>query len=100
MAFRLPLQYQYCQRPVFDTIEANEGKGSRMKIRLKARELAEEKGFNQSSLSRKANVDFKTIQRLFRDPYRDISVSTLVKIARALKVDMHDLVEVTVEEDD
>ncbi|MBA2285578.1 MAG: helix-turn-helix transcriptional regulator [Ktedonobacteraceae bacterium] len=71
-----------------------------MKIRLKARELAEEKGFNQSSLSRKANVDFKTIQRLFRDPYRDISVSTLVKIARALKVDMHDLVEVTVEEDD
>jgi DNA-binding Xre family transcriptional regulator len=51
-------------------------------------------------LSRKADVDFKTVQRLFRDPTRDISVSTLVKIARALKVDVNDLLEVILEEDD
>ncbi len=71
-----------------------------MKIRLKVKEIAEEKGFNQSSLSRKANVDFKTIQRLFRDPYRDISISTLVKIAKALKIDINGLLEVISEEDD
>jgi len=51
-------------------------------------------------LSRKADVDFKTVQRLFRDLARDISVSTLVKIARALKVDVNDLLEVIPEEDD
>ncbi len=66
-----------------------------MKIRLKVKELALERGFNQSTLSRTANVDFKTIQRLFRDPYRDVSISTLVKIAWALDVPLSDLVEVT-----
>jgi DNA-binding Xre family transcriptional regulator len=66
-----------------------------MKIRLKVKELALERGFNQSTLSRAANVDFKTVQRLFRDPYRDVSISTLVKIAWALDVPLSDLVEVT-----
>ena len=66
-----------------------------MKIRLKVREIAEQKGFNQSSLSRAANIDFKTVKRLFRDPYRDIAISTIVKIAWALDVSIADLVEVT-----
>jgi DNA-binding Xre family transcriptional regulator len=66
-----------------------------MKIRLKVKELALERGFNQSTLSRAANVDFKTVQRLFRDPYRDVSISTLIKIAWALDVPLSDLVEVT-----
>ncbi len=71
-----------------------------MKVLLKVKEIGEQKGFNQSTLSRKADVDFKTVQRLFRDPARDISVSTLAKIARALKVDVNDLLEVIPEEDD
>ena len=66
-----------------------------MKVRLKVKELALERGFNQSTLSRTANVDFKTIQRLFRDPYRDVSISTVVKIAWALDVSLTDLIEVT-----
>lgn len=66
-----------------------------MKIRLKVKDLALERGFNQSTLSRAANVDFKTVQRLFRDPYRDVSISTLVKIAWALDVPLSDLVEAT-----
>jgi len=69
-----------------------------MKIRLKIKEIAEAKGFNQSSLSRLANVDFKTVKRIFRDPYRDIAVSTLVKLARALKVDLSVLVVVEPDE--
>lgn len=73
---------------------------ARMRIQLKVRKIAEEKGYNQSSLSRRANVDFKTIQRLFRDPYRDIAVSTLVKIAKALKVSISDLIEVIPDEED
>jgi len=66
-----------------------------MKIRLKVREIAEQKGFNQSSLSRAANVDFKTVKRLFRDPYRDVALSTAVKIAWALNVPLGDLIEVS-----
>ena len=66
-----------------------------MKVRLKVKELALERGFNQSTLSRAANVDFKTIQRLFRDPYRDVSISTLIKIAWAMDVVLNDLIEVS-----
>ena len=66
-----------------------------MRVRLKVKELAIERGFNQSTLSRAANVDFKTIQRLFRDPYRDVSISTVVKIAWALDVQLADLLEVS-----
>ncbi len=66
-----------------------------MKVRLKVKELALERGFNQSTLSRAANVDFKTIQRLFRDPYRDVSISTIVKIAWALDISLTDLIEVS-----
>ncbi len=42
-------------------------------------------------------VDFKTVKRLYRDPYRDVNISTLVKIAKTLKVTVNDLIE---EEDD
>lgn len=66
-----------------------------MKVYLKVKDLALEQGFNQSTLARAANVDFKTVQRLFRDPYRDISLSTLVKIAWALNVPLDDLIEVS-----
>jgi hypothetical protein len=41
-----------------------------MKLRLKVKEIAEAQGYNQSSLARKADIDFKTVKRLFRDPYR------------------------------
>lgn len=66
-----------------------------MEIRLKIKEIALQKGFNQSSLSRAANVDFKTVKRIFQDPTRDVSLSTVVKIAWALNIPMNDLVEIT-----
>jgi DNA-binding Xre family transcriptional regulator len=63
------------------------------RIRLKVKELAIERGFNQSSLSRYAMVDFKTVKRLYRNPYRDVNISTLVKIAKVLKITVNDLIE-------
>ena len=62
-------------------------------IRLKVKEIALDKGFNQSTLSRAANVDFKTVKRIFQNPYRDVPVSTLVALARALHVTVNDLIE-------
>lgn len=63
-------------------------------IRLKVKEIAEAKGFNQSSLSRAANISFNTVKRIFRDPYREITTTTLEKIARALDVEPGALMEV------
>src|SRR6266699_1341220 len=59
-------------------------KGSDTVIRLRVKELAEAKGFNQSSLSRASDVSFLTIKRIFRDPHKDVAMSTLEKLARAL----------------
>ncbi|GER88639.1 hypothetical protein KDW_28010 [Dictyobacter vulcani] len=65
-----------------------------MEIQLKVKEIATQKGFNQSSLSRAANVDFKTVKRIFQDPTRDVSLSTVVKIAWALNVPLNELMDV------
>ncbi|QBD79306.1 XRE family transcriptional regulator [Ktedonosporobacter rubrisoli] len=65
-----------------------------MEIWLRAKEIARQKGFNQSSLSRAANVDFKTIKRIFQDPTRDVSLSTVVKIAWALNVSLDEVMEI------
>lgn len=64
-----------------------------MRLRLKVKEFAEVRGYNQSSLARRADVDFKTVKRLFRDPYRDVAVSTIYKISRVLRVPLDDLIE-------
>jgi transcriptional regulator with XRE-family HTH domain len=61
--------------------------------RLRVREVAVSKGFNQSSLSRASDISFATIRRIWRDPHYDISMSTLSKIAKALQVDVRELIE-------
>ncbi|QBD80907.1 XRE family transcriptional regulator [Ktedonosporobacter rubrisoli] len=62
-------------------------------IRLKIKEVAEQQGLSMAKLARRADMDFKTVQRIFHDPYRDISLSTLDKLAEALKIPASELIE-------
>lgn len=62
-------------------------------IRLKVKEIAEQKKISMTRLSRIADVNYKTVQALFTDPYRDVAYSTLSKLAKALDVRIDDLVE-------
>jgi transcriptional regulator with XRE-family HTH domain len=62
-------------------------------IRLKVKELAETQGLSQGLLARKANMDVKTLKRIYRDPTAEISSFTLDKLAKALNVDASELVE-------
>jgi DNA-binding Xre family transcriptional regulator len=61
--------------------------------RLRIKEVAISKGFNQSSLSRAANISFTTIKKIWRNPYYEINIVTLHKIARTLGVSTSDLIE-------
>jgi transcriptional regulator with XRE-family HTH domain len=61
--------------------------------RLKVKEIAVSKGFNQSSLSRASDISFTTIRRIWRDPYYEVSVPVLHKIARALGVTTSELID-------
>ena len=63
-------------------------------IRLKIKEVLQEKDVSQSKLSRLADVSLNTVQAMYHNPNHDPALSTLVRIAKALKVDIHDLYEV------
>lgn len=64
-----------------------------MTVRLRVREIAEQKGFNISSLSRKSDVSHNTIRRLWHDPYRHVDLVVLQRIAKVLEVPTGDLIE-------
>ena len=55
-------------------------------LRLKVREIAESKNINQAQLSRSADVPINTIRRIWRNPYYEVRLATLNKIAVALGV--------------
>lgn len=62
-------------------------------VRLKIREIAEAKKINMSKLSRMADVNYNTIRAIWDNEMKDVTVSTLEKIARALQVDISELIE-------
>jgi DNA-binding Xre family transcriptional regulator len=63
-------------------------------VRLKVREIAEAKKINMSKLSRMADVNYNTIRAIWDNEMKDVTVSTLEKIARALKMDVSEIIEV------
>lgn len=62
-------------------------------IRLRVKEVAQEKGMGQGKLQRRADMDVKTIRKIYRDPFVIITTETLDKLARALEVDPRELIE-------
>lgn len=69
-----------------------------MTTRLQVKEIATAKGWTQTKLQRAADVHAKTMQGIYNDPYRDVSYSTLLKIAKVLGVEISDLIEEIKEE--
>lgn len=64
-----------------------------MAVRFKVREIAEQKGFNISTLSRKADVGLSTVRRLWHDPNRNVDFFVLERLAKALEVPVTALME-------
>jgi len=67
-------------------------------VRLKVREIAEARKINMSKLSRMADVNYNTVRAIWDNETKDVTVSTLEKFARALKVDIAELIEVLPDE--
>jgi transcriptional regulator with XRE-family HTH domain len=59
--------------------------------RLKVREVAQNQGLDMAKLSRRSDVAYRTIVRVWHNPKHDVSLSTLEKIAKALGVRIVDL---------
>jgi transcriptional regulator with XRE-family HTH domain len=63
-------------------------------IRLRLREVLQEKGLSQARLSRLADVSMNTIQTIYHNPYHDVALSTLERLAIGLDVEISELYEV------
>jgi DNA-binding Xre family transcriptional regulator len=64
-------------------------------IRLRVKEVAEERGVSQGKLARKADISVTSLRPILRDPQSNITLETLNKLANALGVDARDLIEYT-----
>jgi len=64
-----------------------------MRLRLKIRELAQAQGLDRAKLARRADVTYQTVHNIWNNPYADVSIATLEKLAQALSCDVSDLYE-------
>jgi len=64
-----------------------------MRIRLRVKEVATEKGVSMSRLSHLTFLAMSTVQSIYRDPFRPVSTETIQRIANALEVSIHNLLE-------
>ncbi len=62
-------------------------------IRLKVKEILQEKHISQGKLSRMADISPATIARICNDPSYSPNLNTLEQIAKALQVKVQDLFE-------
>lgn len=62
-------------------------------IRLRVREVAEEKGISMRKLTASADIAYNTLRTIYRNPYRQVTTTTLERLARALNVPVIELIE-------
>ena len=67
-------------------------------LRLRVKEVAQEKGFSQGKLARAADIATNTLRAIYRDPYREVTTTTINKLAKALSVPVTNLIEDVTEE--
>jgi DNA-binding Xre family transcriptional regulator len=67
-------------------------------IRLRVKEVAQEKGFSLGKLSRASDVAYNTVKAIYRNPYKEVTTTTLNKLAAALGVPSTTLIEDVPEE--
>ena len=70
-----------------------------MKTRLRIKEVAVRKGISMTKLSQRSEVAYNTVRRLWRDPYTDVTLSTLQRSADVLGIQVNELIESVSDED-
>jgi transcriptional regulator with XRE-family HTH domain len=66
-----------------------------MMVRIRLKEILQEKDISMSKLSRMSDISFSTISRIINDKNYSPTLSTLERIARALDIPISDLYEET-----
>ncbi|HTI14749.1 MAG TPA: helix-turn-helix transcriptional regulator [Dictyobacter sp.] len=62
-------------------------------IRLRLKQVLDERGLTMAKVSRRADMAYNTVHSLCVDPYKDVNLYTLNRIADAIGVSVRDLLE-------
>lgn len=62
-------------------------------VRIKLKEVLQEKNISMSKLSRMSDISFSTISRIINDKSYSPTINTLERIAKALNVPLSELYE-------
>ncbi len=68
-------------------------------LRLRVKEVAEEKGLSRTKLSQRSEVSYSVVKDIFNNPYRSLNTDTLQRLARVLGVPVTELIEDVPDED-
>jgi hypothetical protein len=71
-----------------------------MRLRVRIREVAKVRGVSMTRLHITSEVAYSTIRRLFRDPYAEVTITTINRLANALGVPPTSLLEDMPDEDE
>jgi lambda repressor-like predicted transcriptional regulator len=71
---------------LFPSAQGKSRKRSRSVPKLRVKELAQAQGLSMAALSRNAELAYVTLKKIYRNPYKKISLRTLLKLAKALGV--------------
>ncbi len=64
-----------------------------MRLKLRIKEVAKERGMSMTKLHTKSEVAYSTVRRLFRDPFAEVTTTTINRLAEALGVPPTHLLE-------
>ncbi len=64
-----------------------------MKTRLRVREVAAAKKISRTRLHHDSEVAYGTIRKIFKNPYTEITVTTLSRLAYAMGAGIHEVIE-------
>jgi DNA-binding Xre family transcriptional regulator len=62
-------------------------------LRLRVKEVAQEKGISMNKLSQRSEVSYHIIRDIYRDPFKTINTDTLNRLALALGVPVTEIIE-------
>jgi transcriptional regulator with XRE-family HTH domain len=62
-------------------------------IKLRVREVLEEKGMSMNKLSQRSEVSYNIVKEIVRNPFRIVTTETINRLAKALGVPTTALIE-------
>ena len=62
-------------------------------LKVKIREIADAKNISRTQIAKRSGLDYKTVQRLWNDPYKNVDLVTLDRLCVGLDVDPGELLE-------